>query len=455
MTGNDDLCSTTLQFGLPNCTNITAPSLPPGTYVPFSPTPPPPPVKKRFYVTTVVSIVIVLVGFLGVIVLCILRSKKFPEGLEPSKDVEEGINKASGQQNGGAMPHPFLPQFSTLNGIVEMNRARQFSIEELKKATNDFSPSNQIGSGGFGAVFKGILANGHAVALKKRLKSSLQGHKEFYTEIELLSRVHHRNVVPLIGFCQDQGEEILVYQFMARGNVKDLLYDLDAKPLGKLPWKTRLSIALGAAQGIEYLHSGSNPAIIHRDIKTGNILLDENYNPYVADLGLSKFTVDETNSYINTAVRGTPGYVDPEYAYNQRLTEKSDVYSFGVVLLELVTGKPPIVDGRMLIRDWALPIMQGRVKRRDGTVTTFNDLADPTITKEFNVQALAIVAECGVICTEPNSVNRLPMSRIIDQLKGACILEGLLDPNGAMIHQPKLPVLNEDDEIEEEYDSSM
>ncbi|XP_057821775.1 probable LRR receptor-like serine/threonine-protein kinase At1g06840 [Cryptomeria japonica] len=236
---------------------------------------------------------------------------------------------------------------------VKVSDVRDFNFDEMALATNDFSTSMQIGQGGYGKVYKGIFADGTIVAIKRAQEGSLQGEKEFSTEIELLSRVHHLNLVSLVGYCDDEGEQMLVYEYMANGTLREHLSASSKKPLN---FVQRLRIALGAARGILYLHNEANPPIFHRDIKASNILLDHKFNARVADFGLSKLAPlpdleGSAPGHVSTVVKGTPGYLDPEYFLTHKLTDKSDVYSFGVVLLELLTGMHPIQHGKNIVRE--------------------------------------------------------------------------------------------------------
>ncbi|KAJ7959964.1 GPCR kinase [Quillaja saponaria] len=237
--------------------------------------------------------------------------------------------------------------------LIKIDGVRDFSYREMALATNNFNSSTLVGQGGYGKVYKGILADGTLVAIKRAQEGSIQGEKEFLTEIQLLSRVHHRNLVSLIGYCDEEEEQMLVYEFMSNGTLRDHLSANSKKPLS---FAMRLRIALGSAKGIIYLHTEADPPIFHRDIKASNILLDSKFIAKVADFGLSRLApVPDIEgivpAHVSTVVKGTPGYLDPEYFLTHKLTDKSDVYSLGVVFLELLTGMQPISHGKNIVRE--------------------------------------------------------------------------------------------------------
>ncbi|XP_074581709.1 putative LRR receptor-like serine/threonine-protein kinase At1g06840 [Curcuma longa] len=242
---------------------------------------------------------------------------------------------------------------SSFRTQLKLNGVKCFTFEEMVLATKNFCKSTQVGQGGYGKVYKGTLDDGRSVAIKRALEGSLQGSKEFLTEIEFLSRLHHRNLVSLVGYCDEQNEQMLVYEFMCNGTLRD---HLSEKQKESLSFPKRLHIALGSARGILYLHNEADPPIFHRDIKASNILLDSKFIAKVADFGLSRLAPlpDKDGSipdYVSTVVRGTPGYLDPDYVLTHKLTDKSDVYSLGVVFLELLTGMRPISHGKNIVRE--------------------------------------------------------------------------------------------------------
>ncbi|XP_059668624.1 probable LRR receptor-like serine/threonine-protein kinase At1g06840, partial [Cornus florida] len=244
---------------------------------------------------------------------------------------------------------------------IKIDGVKSFTFKEMALATQDFNSSSLVGQGGYGKVYKGILSDSSVVAIKRAREGSLQGEKEFLTEIEMLSRLHHKNLVSLVGYCDEEGEQMLVYEFMRNGTLQDWL---SAKSKESLNFGLRLHIALGSAKGILYLHTEAHPPIFHRDIKASNILLDPQLTAKVADFGLSRLApvLDDEGTlpnHISTIVKGTPGYVDPEYFLTQKLTDKSDVYSLGVVFLEILTGMQPISRGKNIVREVNLTRQSG------------------------------------------------------------------------------------------------
>ncbi|GLU11947.1 hypothetical protein SLE2022_286650 [Rubroshorea leprosula] len=259
--------------------------------------------------------------------------------------------------------HAISKRRQASRALLKIDGVKSFTYGELALATNNFDFKAQIGQGGYGKVYRGTLVDSTIVAIKRAQQGSLQGEKEFLTEIQLLSRLHHRNLVSLVGYCDEEGEQMLVYEYMSNGTLQDHLSGKIKKPLS---FARRLRIALGSSKGILYLHTEADPPIFHRDIKASNILLDSKFVAKVADFGLSRIAPvpdieGATPAYVSTVVKGTPGYLDPEYFLTYKLTDKSDVYSLGVVFLELLTGMQPISHGKNLVREVNIAYQSGTI----------------------------------------------------------------------------------------------
>ncbi|GLT74630.1 hypothetical protein SLA2020_464180 [Shorea laevis] len=291
--------------------------------------------------------------------------------------------------------------------------ACHISLSELENATNNFR--NEIGKGSFGSVYYGKMQDGKEVAVKIMADSSSQLTQQFLTEVALLSRIHHRNLVPLIGYCEDGNQRILVYEYMHNGTLRDHIYGSINQQ--RLDWLARLQIAGDAAKGLEYLHTGCNPSIIHRDVKTSNILLDINMRAKVSDFGLSR-QAEEDLSHVSSVARGTVGYLDPEYYASQQLTEKSDVYSFGVVLLELISGRKPVsmedFGAELNIVHWARSLIQ------KGDVIS---IVDPFLLGHVKIESIWRIAEVAIQCVERHGYSRPRMQEIILAIQDAIKIE--------------------------------
>ncbi|XP_030532014.1 probable receptor-like protein kinase At2g23200 isoform X2 [Rhodamnia argentea] len=310
------------------------------------------------------------------------------------------------------------PTEQTSHGSVASNFHLGLTIPlaEIHFATNNFDGKLLIGSGGFGNVYRGTLRDGTKVAVKRSKPESEQGFSEFQTEITVLSKIRHRHLVSLIGYCAERSEMLLVYEFMEKGSLRDHLYNSD---FPFLPWNQRLEICIGAARGLNYLHKGVAGGIIHRDIKSTNILLDENYVAKVADFGLSKLgPLDQSQTHVSTAVKGTFGYLDPEYFKTQQLTEKSDVYSFGVVLLEVLCARPSIDPS--LPREQANLAEWGITFIKSGNI---EQIVDPVLAGQINPNSLRKYGEVAEKCLQEEDKERPSMRDVLLDLEYALQLQ--------------------------------
>ncbi|KAI3451973.1 hypothetical protein Pfo_008638 [Paulownia fortunei] len=300
--------------------------------------------------------------------------------------------------------------------LADLNLGLKVPFSEILYATKHFDTKLIIGEGGFGKVYKGMLRNGTKVAVKRSEPGHGQGLPEFQTEIMVLSKIRHHHLVSLIGYCDERDEMILVYEFMMKGTLRDHLYALagesgESTSRCDLSWDQRLGICIGAAKGIHYLHTGSNGAIIHRDIKTTNILLDEHYVAKVADFGLSRSGPLE-QTHVSTDVKGSFGYLDPEYFRCLQLTQKSDVYSFGVVLLEVLCARPAI--DHLLPREQINLAEWGMSWQRKGQLAK---IVDPLLVGKINPNSLRKFGETVEKCLQEYGADRPNMVDVLWDLE--------------------------------------
>ncbi|KAI4332535.1 hypothetical protein L6164_017436 [Bauhinia variegata] len=294
----------------------------------------------------------------------------------------------------------------------DIGHLRRFSFRELQTATGNFNPKNILGQGGFGVVYKGNLPNRMLVAVKRLKDPNFSGEVQFQTEVELIGLAVHRNLLRLYGFCMTPDERLLVYPYMPNGSVADRLRDT-CREKPSLDWNRRMRIAVGAARGLLYLHEQCNPKIIHRDVKAANILLDESFEAVVGDFGLAKL-LDQRDSHVTTAVRGTVGHIAPEYLSTGQSSEKTDVFGFGILLLELITGQKALDAGngqvqKGMILDWVRTLFEEK---------RLEVLVDRDLKGCFDPLELEKAVELALQCTQSHPSLRLKMSEVLKVLEG-------------------------------------
>ncbi|XP_052200847.1 somatic embryogenesis receptor kinase 1-like isoform X1 [Diospyros lotus] len=302
---------------------------------------------------------------------------------------------------------------------VHLGQLKRFSLRELQMATDGFSNKNILGRGGFDNVYKGHLADGSLVAVKRLKEEHTPGGElQFQIEVEMASMAVHRNLLRLRGFCMTPTERLLVYPFMANGSVASCLRErLPSEP--PLDWPTRKRIALGSARGLSYLHDHCDPKIIHRDVKAANILLDEEFEAVVGDFGLAKL-MDYKDTHVITAVRGTIGHIAPEYLSTGKSSEKTDVFGYGITLLELITGQRAFDlarlanDDDVMLLDW----VKGLLKEKK-----LEMLVDPDLQNNYVEAEVEQLIQVALLCAQGSPLDRPKMSEVVRMLEGDGLAE--------------------------------
>ncbi|XP_010473989.1 PREDICTED: probable LRR receptor-like serine/threonine-protein kinase At2g28960 isoform X1 [Camelina sativa] len=341
--------------------------------------------NKKILVPVLASVASVAALIALLALICILRKKKH-------------LSKAATRE---------LPRKSSI-----FAKKKKFTYSEVVELTEKFK--RVLGEGGFGVVYHGSLSDTEPVAVKVLSESSVQGYKEFKAEVELLLRVHHINLVSLVGYCDEGGHLALIYEYMANGDLKQHLSGESSGPT--LKWASRLKIAIEAAQGLEYLHVGCEPPMVHRDVKSTNILLDDRFEAKLADFGLSRSFSVGAETQVATVVAGTPGYLDPEYYLTNWLSEKSDVYSFGIVLLEIITNRAVIelTREKAHIAEWVkILISRGDIEK----------IVDPNLAGDYDSNTVWRILELAMSCVSHSSSDRPTMSKVVNILKECLISE--------------------------------
>lgn len=296
--------------------------------------------------------------------------------------------------------------------VLGNGSAMIFTMAEISKATSNFSPTFKIGQGGFGVVYRGRLANGNDVAVKRARKDTFEARltAQFHSEVQLLANVEHLNLVKLLGYLEEGNERILVEEYVTNGNLRQ---HLDCEFGVVLDLFSRLDIAIDIAHALTYLHFYADRPIIHRDVKASNILLTDNFRAKVADFGFSRVgPLDSGATHVSTQVKGTAGYLDPEYLKTYQLTPKSDVYSFGILLVELITGRRPIEQSRRA--EERITVRWAYKKYLDGNVV---ELLDPRLERnDSNHQVMEKMAELAIHCSAPTRSDRPSMKKAVEYL---------------------------------------
>ncbi|KAK8674713.1 hypothetical protein V6N13_032819 [Hibiscus sabdariffa] len=313
---------------------------------------------------------------------------------------------------------------------------RVFSLKELHSATNNFNYDNKLGEGGFGSVYWGQLWDGSQIAVKRLKVWSNKAEVEFSVEVEILARVRHKNLLSLRGYCAEGQERLIVYDYMPNLSLQSHLYGQHSSEC-LLDWTRRMNIAIGSAEGIAYLHHHSTPHIIHRDVKASNVLLDSEFQPQVADFGFAKFIPDGA-THVTTRVKGTLGYLAPEYAMLGKASESCDVYSFGILLLELASGKKPLeklsTTVKRSIVEWALPLAsEGK----------FNEMADPKLDGKYVEEELKRVVLVALVCADNRPEKRPNMLEVLELLKGESKDKLTELENNELFNTPQSAVCND------------
>ncbi|PON86599.1 Serine/threonine protein kinase [Trema orientale] len=446
---SQELCFGTGSICQPCVTPILTTPIPAPPPLPLPPSPavsPPPSSPSRALRKGLLAFAIVgsVGAFAGIctVIYCLwtgvcFGKKKIHNSVQPT------ITRAASSNGGGATSNTSPPSRSSTirrqgsrimrrqrsgTSSKHADRAEEFTLAELAAATNDFSLENKLGAGSFGVVYRGKLSDGREVAIKRGETGQKKKYQEketaFESELAFLSRLHHKHLVRLVGYCEEKEERLLVYEYMKNGALYDHLHDknnVEKSSSFLNSWKVRIKIALDAARGIEYLHNYAVPPIIHRDIKSSNILIDANWTAKVSDFGLSLLGPESGRDFRPTKAAGTVGYIDPEYYGLNVLTAKSDVYGLGVVLLELLTGKRAIFkngeDGGTPISvvDFAVPaIMVGEL------VKVLDQRVGPPELNE--AEAVELVAYTAMHCVNLEGKERPTMTDIVANLERALTL---------------------------------
>ncbi|KAL6543342.1 hypothetical protein OROHE_010862 [Orobanche hederae] len=324
----------------------------------------------------------------------------------------EKVGPCSGSGHGSGEARPSYEASGVGAGpdVSHLGWGHWYTLRELEDSTNGFDDENVVGEGGYGIVYKGVRKDNTIVAVKNLLNNRGQAEREFKVEVEAIGRVRHKNLVRLLGYCAEGTHRMLVYEYVNNGNLEQWLHG-DLGPYSPLTWDIRMTIILGTAKGLTYLHECLEPKVVHRDIKSSNILLDKQWHSKVSDFGLAKLIGSE-RSYITTRVMGTFGYVAPEYASTGMLNERSDVYSFGILIMEIITGRNPVDysgrQGEVNLVEWLKTMVSNQ--KSEGVL-------DPKLPKKPSMRALKRALLVALRCVDPNAQKRPKMGHVVHMLE--------------------------------------
>ncbi|KAF3340138.1 receptor-like serine/threonine-protein kinase [Carex littledalei] len=333
--------------------------------------------------------------------------------VDPMKKIDEGCAVSVAPSTTTFTPTTTTGGSSSSSFCVKTSEGwgRWYSIEELEMATDGFCENSVIGKGGYGIVYRGVLPDFSVVAVKNLLDNKGQAEREFKVEVEAIGKVRHKNLAGLIGYCAEGPKRMLVYEYVDNGSLEQWLHG-EMGRTNPLTWDLRMKIAIGTAKGIAYLHEGLEPKVVHRDIKSSNILLDKQWNPKVSDFGMAKL-LGSGSSYVTTRVMGTFGYVAPDYASTGILSEGSDIYSFGVLLMELLSGRSPVdynrSPGEVNLVEW----FKGMVGSR-----RLEEVLDPSVPVQPSPRELKRVLLVCLRCIDSDAQKRPKMGQVVHMLEG-------------------------------------
>jgi len=320
------------------------------------------------------------------------------------------LSLSGGSVSARSIDSPVSAAASAAPEVSHLGWGHWYTLRELEAATNNFGESNVVGEGGYGIVYRGQLPDGTMVAVKNLLNNRGQAEKEFRVEVEAIGRVRHKNLVRLLGYCAEGAHRMLVYEYVDNGNLEQWLHGPMSKT-NPLPWEARMKIVLGTAKGLAYLHEALEPKVVHRDIKSSNILVASEWNAKVSDFGLAKL-LGSGKSHVTTRVMGTFGYVAPEYANTGLLNERSDVYSFGVLLMEIITGRDPVdynrAAGEINLVDWLKQMVGNRRSE---------EVADPSMELKPTSRALKRSLLVALRCVDPDALKRPKIGHVVHMLE--------------------------------------